>query len=136
MPVVQEEVMGCGVASVANILGKSYSKIRETASSMGTYAPDKSLRSETKCVRKTLSASGFETSKDEIAFKSWQSLLDLALLSVKYYQENEKNFWHWEVFMRVGSYAVVLDSASYLESNVRTDFDGMQPKWFIEVKNA
>lgn len=27
----------------------------------------------------------------------------------------------------------VLDSASYLPSNIRTDFTAMQPKWFIEV---
>lgn len=44
--------------------------------------------------------------------------------------------WYWVVFQRVDGQGVVLDSASYLPSNVRTDFDAMQPKWFIEVKNT
>jgi len=103
---------------------------------MGIYAVDKSLWSKTKYVRKMLSASGFHTSKDEVAFKSWQLMPDLALLSIKHYQKSEKNFWYWVEFKRVGSNAVVLGSESYLKSNVRTDFDGVQPKWFIEVKNS
>jgi len=37
---------------------------------------------------------------------------------------------------RVGGQPSVLDSASYLSSNIRQDFDAMQPKWFIEVENA
>ena len=35
-----------------------------------------------------------------------------------------------------GALLRVLDSASYLSSNVRKDFDAMQPKWFIEVEKA
>lgn len=135
-PIVQEETTGCGIASVANILEKSYSEMKETANAMGVYATDKSLWSDTQYVRKILSASGVETSKNEIPFKSWQTLPDLALLSIKHYQEDGKDFWHWVVFKRAGSKSVVLDSANYLSSNVRTDFDEMQPKWFIEVKNA
>lgn len=40
----------------------------------------------------------------------------------------------WVLFKRLDGEAVVMDSASYLEENIRTDFDVMQPKWFIEVK--
>ncbi|CAC9547090.1 hypothetical protein [uncultured Gammaproteobacteria bacterium] len=134
--VVQEETTGCGIASVANILEKSYSEMKEAANAMGIYATDKSLWSDTQYVRKMLSASGVETSKNEIPFKSWQTLPDLALLSIKHHQEDGKDFWHWVVFKRADSKTVVLDSANYLSSNVRTDFDEMQPKWFIEVKNA
>lgn len=134
--VVQEEIAGCGIASVANILGKSYSEMKEAANAMDIYATDKLLWSDTRYVRKMLSASGVETSQNEIPFKSWQTLPDLALLSIKHYQEDGKNFWHWVVFKRISSKPVVLDSASYLSSNVRTDFDEMHPKWFIEVKNS
>ncbi|MFG1488930.1 hypothetical protein ABMA58_06730, partial [Oceanospirillum sp. HFRX-1_2] len=58
---------------------------------------------------------------------------DLALLSIKHHQEAGKNFWHWVVFKRVEGEGYVLDSASYLPDNVRTDFEAMQPKWFIDV---
>jgi hypothetical protein len=103
---------------------------------MGIYAEDKSLWSDTQYVRKMLSSAGVETSPDEIPFESWSSLPDLALLSIKHHQENGKNFWHWVVFKRLKDQEFVLDSASYLPSNIRTDFDEMQPKWFIEIMNA
>ncbi|HAO24647.1 MULTISPECIES: cysteine peptidase family C39 domain-containing protein [unclassified Methylophaga] len=135
-PVIQEETSGCGIAAVANILGKTYLEIKAIANAMGIYAEDQSLWSDTQYVRQMLSRSGVETSADEIPFEAWDKLPDLALLAIKYHQENGKNFWHWVVFKRDNGQAVVLDSASYLPWNTRNDFDAMQPKWFIEVKNT
>lgn len=131
---VQEEVTGCGIASVANIMGKSYADMKQAANAMGIFATDQSLWSETDHVRKLLASFGAETSQDEIPFESWAALPDLALLSIKHHQENGKNFWHWVVFKRTNGEAVVLDSAPNLPSNIRTDFNEMNPKWFIEVK--
>lgn len=37
------------------------------------------------------------------------------------------------MFKPVDGEPYALDSASYLPSNVRQDFEAMQPKWFIEV---
>ena len=135
-PVVQEETTGCGIASVANILGKTYSKMNEIANAMGIYASDKSLWSDTHHVRRILYASGIETSPDEVPVETWDKLPDIALLSIKHHQKDGKDFWHWVVFKRIENKTFVLDSASYLPSNIRTDFDEMQPKWFIEVRNA
>ncbi|MBN46176.1 MULTISPECIES: hypothetical protein [unclassified Methylophaga] len=135
-PVIQEETTGCGIAVVANILGKTYLEMKAIANAMGIYAEDQSLWSDTQYVRQMLSRSGVETSADEIPFEAWDKLPDLALLAIKYHQENGKNFWHWVVFKRENGQAVVLDSASYLPWNIRNDFDAMQPKWFIEVKNT
>ncbi|WP_409525714.1 hypothetical protein [Nitrincola sp. MINF-07-Sa-05] len=135
-PVIQEETTGCGIASVANILGRTYLEMKDTANGMGIHAEDKSLWSDTQYVRQMLSHAGVETSADEIPFESWSALPDLALLSIKHHQEDGKNFWHWVVFKRIGGQEFVLDSASYLPSNIRTDFNAMQPKWFIEVKNV
>ena len=135
-PVVQEEVTGCGIASVANVVGRSYAEMKEIANSMGIYATDESLWSDTQYVRKMLSKFGIRTSENEIPFESWSTLPDVALLSIKHHKENGKDFWHWVVFKRVNGEEFVLDSASYLPSNIRTDFIEMQPKWLIEVKNA
>ncbi|ODN65564.1 hypothetical protein [Methylophaga muralis] len=135
-PVIQQETTGCGIAAVANILGKSYLEMKVIANAMGIYAEDQSLWSDTQYVRQMLALSGIETAADEIAFESWEALPDLALLAIKHHQQEGKNFWHWVVFTRENGEAVVLDSASYLPANMRTDFDAMQPKWFIEVKNA
>ena len=110
--------------------------MREIDNAMGISASDNLLWSDTQYVRKMLSTFGLETSEYEIPFESWSELLDLTLLSIKHHQENGKNFWHWVVFKRIDGEHLVLDSASYLSSNIRTDFDDMIPKWYIEVKKA
>ncbi|WP_299195899.1 hypothetical protein [uncultured Amphritea sp.] len=133
-PVVQEEPTGCGIASVANILGKSYAEMKAIANAMGIYAADKALWSDTQYVRRLLSHSGVDTSADEIPFESWSKLPDMALLSIKHHQDAGKSFWHWVVFQRDENQAFVLDSASYLPSNIRSDFDEMKPEWYIEVR--
>lgn len=135
-PVIQEETTGCGIASVANILGKSYAEMKRIANAMDIHASDKSLWSDTQYVRRMLSSEGVKSADREIPFESWQTLPDLALLSIKHHQEDGKNFWHWVAFKRVDGQAVVLDSASYLPSNIRTDFEEMQPKWYIEVEHT
>lgn len=135
-PVVQEETTGCGIASAANILGKTYSEMKRVANAMGIHASDESLWSDTRYVRRILSGADVEISPDETPFESWNALPDLALLSIKHHREGNRNFWHWVVFKRIHGQPIVLDSASYLPSNLRTDFDAMQPKWFIEVKPA
>ncbi|TXD98619.1 hypothetical protein ES754_03500 [Psychrobacter frigidicola] len=131
--VIQEEVTGCGIAAVANILGKTYPEIRAIANAMGIYADDTSLWADTEYVRKLLSRAGITVSKYETPFTSWDELPDVALLAIKYHCEKGMNYWHWVVFKRIEGQSVVLDSVSYLSSNIRTDFDAMQPKWFIEV---
>lgn len=132
--IIQEETTGCGIASVANILGKTYADTKDSANAMGIYADDKSLWSDTKYVRKMLSSAGVEVSDEETPFESWVDLPDIALMAIKHHREEEINYWHWVVFKRVDGQPVVLDSASYLPFNVRTDFAAMQPKWYIEVK--
>ena len=135
-PVIQEESTGCGIAAVANILGKTYAQMKAIANAMGIYAMDTSLWSDTQYVRRMLASAGVTTSADEIPFSSWDALPELALLSIKYHRQGAKDFWHWVVFKRVDGQPVVLDSASYLPSNIRTDFETMQPKWFITVHNS
>lgn len=135
-PVVQEETSGCGIAAVANILGKTYAEMKAIANAMGIHAADESLWSDTQYVRRMLSSAGVQTSTDELPFASWDALPDVVLLSIKHHQEEGRNFWHWVVFKRIDGRPLVLDSASYLPSNIREDFHAMQPKWFIEVKSA
>jgi len=133
-PVIQEETTGCGIASVANIVGRSYSEMKAIANNLGIFASDRSLWSDTQYVRRMLAEEGFQTSESEVPFSSWASLPDLALLSIKHHQEEGRAYWHWVVFKRENGQGVILDSASYLPSNIRTDFDVMHPKWYIVVR--
>jgi len=132
-PVIQEETTGCGIAAVANILGKSYTQMRAIANGMGIYAADTALWSDTQYVRRLLADAGVATSPTEAPFTHWQALPDLALLPIKHHKDGGKEFWHWVVFKREAGQPVVLDSASYLDENCRTDFDQMHPRWFIAV---
>lgn len=133
-PVIQAETTGCGIAACAAILGKTYAQMKAIANAMGIEAADQTLWSDTAYVRRILADAGVVTAPDEVPFESWAALPDLALLSIKYHLEEGKPFWHWVVFQRVNGVASVLDSASYLSENNRTDFNEMTPKWFIEVK--
>lgn len=135
-PVIQEEPTGCGIAAVANILGKTYPEMKALANSKGIYAEDQSLWSDTQYVRRMLADAGLKTTDTEIPFKTWDALPDLALLAIKHHQKDGKNFWHWVVFKRIDGKPLVLDSAAYLPENIRQDFEAMQPKWFIGVKSA
>ena len=131
--VIQEENTGCGIASVANILNLPYSVVKSKANSIGIYAEDNALYSDTEYVRRLLAQYNVETSGKEVSFTSWGKLPDSALLSIKYHEEDGVPFWHWVVFKRVNGNPVVLDSAAYLNENKRIDFDVMKPKWYIEV---
>lgn len=134
--VIQEEISGCGIAAVANILGKTYAEMKAIANAMGIHAEDPSLWSDTQYVRHLLLKGGAMPATGETPFVSWESLPNLALLAIKHHQENGRDFWHWVVFERCAGQPRVLDSASYLPINIRTDFAAMQPKWFIEVRRA
>ena len=136
MTIIQEDITGCGIASVANIVEHSYAAVKTKAKSIGIFTDDDKLFSDTDYVRKLLMEYGVQVSSSEIPFKSWESLPSLALLAIKYYEENNRPFWHWVVFKRDKDSPVVLDSAAYLDKNERTDFNAMKPKWFIEVLHS
>jgi len=136
MTIIQEDITGCGIASVANIVGQDYDAVKAKANSIGIYTDDDALFSDTDYVRKLLKEYDVQVSSSEIPFSSWESLPDLALLAIKYYEENNRQFWHWVVFKRENGSLVVLDSAAYLDKNERTDFNAMKPKWFIEVLHS
>ena len=132
-PVVQEEITGCGIASSAAIAGITYKEAKAIANSIGIYAEDQSLWSDTQHIRKLLAKLGIKVNKEEKSFKDWASLPDCALISLKWHLENGKPYWHWAVFIREGGSECVLDSKKTLKTNIRTDFGRMKPKWYIEV---
>lgn len=134
--VIQEETTGCGIAAVANIVGESYQSVKTQANSLGIYADDQALWSDTQYVRHLLNQYGYQASISEIDFAGWDDLPDRALLAIKWHVDEGKPFWHWVVFKRIDGKSVVLDSAVYLEHNLRTDFDQMSPKWFIAIEHS
>ncbi len=131
--VIQEDIAGCGIASVANIVAVTYKEAKAKALGLGIAADDDTLYSDSAYVRELLAEYGVSVSPVEQPFVSWEKLPDLALLSIKYREENGKSLWHWVVFKRDSKAAIVLDSAAYLEQNERSDFENMQPKWYIQV---
>lgn len=135
-PVVQEETTGCGIASAAAIAGVSYAAAKKTANRLGIFAEDARLWSETAHMRRLLNHYGFRAVTEEIPFRSWDVLPDLALLAIKWHMERKRPFWHWVVFARDANGACVLDSKKTLRRYRRTDFGRMKPKWFIEVKRV
>jgi len=133
-PVVQLEPTGCGIASVAAIAGLSYARAKAIAGTLGISAQDERLWSETASVRKLLQHLGVKAGTAECPFRSWESLPDLALLSIKWHLEGGRPFWHWVVFVRDEGGARVLDPKNSLRRHARTDFGRIKPKWFIPIR--
>ncbi len=126
---------GCGIAASAALAGVAYAEAKRVANSLGIYAEDKTLWSDTGYVRQILSALQISTSAVEVPFESWDRLPAKALLAIKWHIEGGKPFWHWVVFSRQDDQAFVLDSKKSLKSHIRRDFGRMKPKWYIEVYN-
>ncbi len=135
-PVVQLEPTGCGIASVTAIAGLSYAQAKAIAASLDISAQDERLWSETAHVRKLLQHLGVKAGPSEHPFRSWESLPDLAILSIKWHLEKGRPFWHWVVFVRDDRGARVLDPKKGLRRHVRTDFGRIKPKWFIPIVDA
>lgn len=131
--VVQEEKTGCAIACSATIACVSYKEARKIANSIGMYAQDSALWSETNFIRRLIEKFGIKADKKEIPFTNWESLPNCALLSIKWHLERRKPHWHWVVFVRESGKSYVLDSKKTLKTNIRTDFGRMKPKWYIEV---
>ena len=133
--VIQDEQAGCGIASAAAIAGVSYARAKMVAATLGIVAADRKLWSETEYVRRLLARLGRRTVSHPRPFRSWSSLPDLALLSIKWHRERGRAFWHWVVFVREKHRRYVLDSNRALKTHVRTDFGRMKPKWFLTVRS-
>lgn len=133
-PVIQEEATGCAIASTAALAGVSYAAAKKVANNLGITAADPALWSSTTPIRQLLTHYNIKASSKESPFKNWQSLPDLALLSIKWHMENGKPYWHWVVFVRDSSGEHVLDSKKTLKHNKRTDFGRIKPRWFIGIK--
>lgn len=131
--VVQEDITGCGIASVAVLAGQSYQQVRCVAGELGIDVQDPRLWSDTDYVHTLLGHYGIRTTAGEAPFAGWDALPDLALLAIKWRLENGRRFWHWVVFLRSPQGAVVFDPKRVLRSNTRTDFGRIKPKWFITI---
>lgn len=132
-PVVQEELSGCGIASVAMLAGVTYHHVRQVAHGLGISVDDSRLWAETAYVRRLLRYYGIRASRNETPFVSWEKLPPVALLAVKWHQVNGRAFWHWVVFWRGPEGPVVLDPKRALRTHVRTDFGRINPAWFIRI---
>ena len=132
-PVVQEDVTGCGIASVATLAELTYQKTKTLAHQLGIDIKDPRLWSDTTHVRKLLTHFNIQASYKEIPFRAWKALPPLALLAIKWSRKGTKSCWHWVVYWQGPQGPVVLDPKRTLRTHVRTDFGRIKPKWFISL---
>jgi len=132
-PVIQLDATGCALATIATLARKPYLDIKQRAAALGIHPEDQSLWSETGYFYRLAKDQGIQLAEQPTPFTDWESLPDLAVLSIKWHQVNDRPFWHWVVFQRTEQGNVVLDSKKALKTHHRTDFGRIKPKWFIEV---
>ena len=131
--IVQQEETGCGIACIATLVQQPYIVIKAVANSLGIFATDRRLYSDTSYIRQLLAHYRLKTSDKELAFDNWQTLPDLALLASKYHIKSGIAYWHGSVFYRSQNKAVVLDPDANLAHNCRTDFENIWVHWYIAV---
>ncbi len=132
-PIVQEDVTGCGIASVAALAGVTYQQAKAVATRLGIQATDSRLWSGTTFVRTLLKHYRLHALPQEQPFRSWNALPPLALLAIKWHRQRNHPLWHWVIFRRGADQDVVIDPKPSLKNNIRADFGRMKPKWFITI---
>lgn len=132
-PVVQLDRTGCGVASVAAIVGQSYATVKRRAASLDIIVTDPRLWSDPRLVQTLLLSYGVRVAQRPRPFRSWASLPDYALLAIKWHLEGGRPAWHWVVFAREAGVPTVLDSKRALRTHRRRDFGRMKPKWYLAL---
>lgn len=132
-PVIQQDMTGCAFASTAVLAGADYRAVKQTAGKLGIYTHDPRLWSEVTLIQKLLGHYKIQTSKRPVAFRSWNSLPDVALLATKWHYENNRPCWHWVVFARRDKHSCVFDSRKSLQHHCRTDFGRIKPKWYLRI---
>lgn len=131
--VVQEDVTGCGIASVATLAGISYQQVKKEAIRLGIKVTDSRLWSDIVFIRTLLKHYDIEATSRKRPFQSWETLPPLAILAIKWNHNGKQAFWHWVVYWQSPKGPVVLDSKGSLKHHVRTDFGRIKPKWFLTV---
>ena len=134
-PIVQEDPTGCGIASVAALVGRPYTVVKKAAAALGIDVSDPRLWSDTAHVRRLLAFYRRAAGEKEEPFVSWARLPARALLAIKWHREKAGPAWHWVVFIREERGSYVLDPKRALRTNRRTDFGRMKPRWFIRPEN-
>jgi hypothetical protein len=62
------------------------------ANRLGIFADDPRLWSETDHVRRLLKEYGFQSAQTEVPFTSWEALPDLAVLAIKWHEDEAEYF--------------------------------------------
>jgi hypothetical protein len=98
-PVIQQDITGCGIASIATLVGVTYRQAQHVAQQLGISVEDRRLWSNSIYVRTLLRhygvrASDVRASDKEQPFHSWNALPGLALLAIKWHSERGRAFWH------------------------------------------
>ena len=132
-PVLQEDVSGCGIASMATLAGVTYKQVKTTAARLGTRVTDSRLWSGTTFIRRLLGYYRIKAHPKETPFRSWESLPPLALLAIKWHRKRKQAYWHWVVFRREPDRNVVIDPSPSLKNPIRTDFGRIKPTWIIPL---
>lgn len=131
-PIVQEDTTGCGIACAAMLAGTSYQAAKKQAEGLGIFVDDVRLYSDTRHLKQLLASYRIGTGR-KIPFRNWERLPPVALLAIKYKENQRPPAWHWVVYLNRENGPVVLDPKRQLRNNLRTDFGRIKPKWYIKI---
>jgi ABC-type bacteriocin/lantibiotic exporter with double-glycine peptidase domain len=100
----QEDDTGCGIACVAMLANKPYSRVKSDLYQKKHWAPHrKIIRTESEDLEDLLQRYNIDCEK--FTFKDWEELKGVAILAV-----NAKNsVWHWVISLKTNNRFLIID---------------------------
>ena len=132
--VVQEDITGCGLAGVAMLACLEYAQVKAVALEVLGLELCDDLYTSASQLSKLGKKFDLDIGGRRRVFKDFQSLPELAILAINYFEQHDT--WHWVVFCRTESESFVLDPKKSVKSERRLDFSRLakNTKWFMSVK--
>lgn len=128
-PVRQQHGTSCGIACVAMITGRSYSRVMKEARKIFDWpAQQRSFYTTSAQLRELLLFFKTESKRGRVA-RNWSSLPARAIVGINHHEES--NSWHWVVYRRDADQESVLDPRS--KHIYRCDFGRMRLKSCIPI---
>lgn len=130
--VIQLDDMGCGIACVASVVGRSYTAVKRTSIAHGVHSYAEPYSTDIHELRSLLACHGI-ASRPARFTRSWGAIKELAIVGIS---RNLRCGWHWVVYVPNSGRGYVRDPNPVIHSSQRVDFHRMPVRMYVTIEPA
>lgn len=127
--VIQLDEMGCGIACVAAVVGRSYTAVKRTSIAHGIHSYAEPCSTDIGQLRSLLACHGV-TTRRACFTRSWRSVKELAIVGLS---RELRQGWHWVVYVPRSGRGYVQDPNPTIQNARRVDFYRMPLRMFVAI---